>query len=33
MGFWVDFLGDTKQNREIDEWDEKRFKKNDHLIL
>jgi len=29
MGFWVDFLGDTKQNREIDEWDERRFKKNE----
>ena len=26
MGFWVDILGDTKANREIDAWDERRFK-------
>ena len=26
MGFWVDLLGDTKANRELDNWDEERFK-------
>lgn len=29
MGFWVNLLGDTKANREIDEWDEKRWAKKE----
>jgi len=29
MGFWVNFLGDTKANREVDEWDEMRWAKKE----
>lgn len=31
MGFWVDLLGDTKENRELDKWDEERFKEKCEL--
>ena len=26
---WVDILGDRKANRELDEWDERRWKKKE----